>query len=324
MNYSKKLQVFVSSTYRDLREERQAAVEAILKAGHIPAGMELFTAGNQSQLQTINRWIAQCDAYMLILGGRYGSIEPDSGISYTELEYDYAANIGKPLFAVVIEDSALIEKSKILGPDALELENPALLKQFREKVLKKMSSFYRDSKDIKLCIYESLADISADNDLAGWIYAADIPDISSMNAKIDELTIENDNLKKAKAEREKTSPSNSEIDYSDLVEILKETVVRIPAELANHQEDIKRSLLEIFIKNQEALISGVTNQHDANETEIFYYYNIMPKLQVYGLAVNEKVVGVRYRRSYITQAGLNFLARTNKKLKVKPANESGV
>ena len=46
---NKKLQVFVSSTYTDLIEERQAAVEAILDAGHIPAGMELFKAGNESQ-----------------------------------------------------------------------------------------------------------------------------------------------------------------------------------------------------------------------------------------------------------------------------------
>ena len=52
MAAKKKLQVFVSSTYNDLKEERQAAVEAILKAGHIPAGMELFAAGNDSQLQT--------------------------------------------------------------------------------------------------------------------------------------------------------------------------------------------------------------------------------------------------------------------------------
>ena len=43
----KRLQVFVSSTYTDLKEERQAAVEAILTAGQIPAGMELFTAGDE-------------------------------------------------------------------------------------------------------------------------------------------------------------------------------------------------------------------------------------------------------------------------------------
>lgn len=68
---NKKLQVFVSSTYTDLIEERQAAVEAILDAGHIPAGMELFKAGNESQLKTIYKWIDQSDVYMLILGGRY-------------------------------------------------------------------------------------------------------------------------------------------------------------------------------------------------------------------------------------------------------------
>jgi Domain of unknown function (DUF4062) len=68
----RKLQVFISSTYSDLKEERQAAVEAILKAGHIPAGMELFTAGNKSQMTTIERWIDESDVFMLILGGDMG------------------------------------------------------------------------------------------------------------------------------------------------------------------------------------------------------------------------------------------------------------
>ena len=89
-------QVFVSSTFGDLRSERQAAVEAILKAGHIPAGMELFIAGDESQLETIKRWIDESDIYMLILGSRYGSIEPKSGLSYTEVEYYYAVDSGMP------------------------------------------------------------------------------------------------------------------------------------------------------------------------------------------------------------------------------------
>lgn len=74
----KKLQVFISSTYTDMLVERQGAVEAILRAGHIPAGMELFAAGDESQLETILRWIDDSDVFMLILGGRYGSIEPKS------------------------------------------------------------------------------------------------------------------------------------------------------------------------------------------------------------------------------------------------------
>jgi hypothetical protein len=63
----KKLQVFVSSTYSDLKEERQAAVEAILSAGHIPAGMELFAAGDESQMEVIKRWIDDSDVFLLIL-----------------------------------------------------------------------------------------------------------------------------------------------------------------------------------------------------------------------------------------------------------------
>src|SRR5438046_4027206 len=103
----KKLQVFVSSTFSDLVKERQAAVEAILAAGHIPAGMELFTAGDESQMDVIKQWIDESDVYLLILGGRYGSIEPKSGKSYTHLEYEYALAQGKPVFACVIRDQAI-------------------------------------------------------------------------------------------------------------------------------------------------------------------------------------------------------------------------
>jgi len=61
----KKLQVFISSTYTDLLEERQTAVEAIFSCGHIPAGMELFTAGDESQLTVIKKWIAESDVFYL-------------------------------------------------------------------------------------------------------------------------------------------------------------------------------------------------------------------------------------------------------------------
>jgi hypothetical protein len=90
MPQKKKLQVFISSTYTDLLEERQAAVQAVLTAGHIPAGMELFAAGDESQMDVIKRWIDESDVYLLILARRYGSIEPKSGKSYVQLEYEYA------------------------------------------------------------------------------------------------------------------------------------------------------------------------------------------------------------------------------------------
>src|SRR5215211_977736 len=141
MNQKRKLQVFISSTFADLKEERQAAVEAVLTAGHIPAGMELFAAGDESQMNVIKRWIDESDVYLLILGGRYGSIEPSSQKSYIHLEYDYAVAQQKPLFAVVINEAYLEAKTKQYGFEVLERERQKELEEFRTYVLTKMVKF---------------------------------------------------------------------------------------------------------------------------------------------------------------------------------------
>ena len=111
MQLKKKFQIFISSTYLDLVDERQAAVQAILKLGHIPAGMELFKAG-ASQWQTITRWIDESDIYLLILGGRYGTLNKIEDKSYTQLEYEYALSKGIPVFALVLTDNFLVKKEK--------------------------------------------------------------------------------------------------------------------------------------------------------------------------------------------------------------------
>jgi hypothetical protein len=172
----RKLQVFVSSTFNDMLPERQAAVEAILRAGHIPAGMELFAAGDESQLETIRRWIDDSDVFMLILGGRYGSIEPKSGKSYIELEYEYAGAKRKALFAAVISETYLTEKVKAVGPDAMERTNGHLLNAFRDLVTKKICRFFNDLNELKLIVFESLANFDRIEDLAGWIRGSDVVD----------------------------------------------------------------------------------------------------------------------------------------------------
>src|SRR5262249_45758287 len=135
---NKKLQVFVSSTYTDLVLERQAAVEAILSAGHIPAGMELFAAGDEEQMKVIHDWIDDSDVYMLILGGRYGSVDKKSGKSYTQLEYESAVKRAKPLFAVYMSPSYFEQKVKDQGPSVTEQNDSAALNSFRETVLSRM------------------------------------------------------------------------------------------------------------------------------------------------------------------------------------------
>ena len=64
----KRYQVFVSSTYADLREERQRAIQTVIKMGCIPAGMELFPAVDEEQFEFIKSVIDDCDYYLLIVG----------------------------------------------------------------------------------------------------------------------------------------------------------------------------------------------------------------------------------------------------------------
>lgn len=170
----KRLQVFVSSTFTDLKVERQVAVEAILAAGHIPAGMELFAADSDSQMTVIQQWIDESDVYVLILGGRYGSIEPKSGKSYTQLEYEYAIEKGKPILTCVADDAAVQKKLKSkLGRDALELNEPGKLKAFRSEVSKsRIVKMWSEPKDIELGITRALAQLARKGDLLGWVRPA--------------------------------------------------------------------------------------------------------------------------------------------------------
>lgn len=160
----RKYQIFLSSTYKDLLKERQAAVEAILQAGHIPAGMELFAAGDETQLSVIKRWIDESDIYVLILGARYGSIDPISNKSYIQIEYEYALNKSLPMFAIVLDESKLKRVSKSNSDsDSLQYKN------FRQTVTSNICRFFKDIKDIKISILESIIEIEKRKSLVGWV-----------------------------------------------------------------------------------------------------------------------------------------------------------
>ena len=100
-----KYQIFVSSTYDDLRGEREQVLKATLEMGNIPVGMEMFSAADEEQWKIITRQIDECDYYAVIVAQRYGSVV--DGISYTEKEYDYAISKNIPVLGFIIEDDAL-------------------------------------------------------------------------------------------------------------------------------------------------------------------------------------------------------------------------
>lgn len=252
---NKKLQVFVSSTYTDLIEERQAAVEAILDAGHIPAGMELFKAG-KSQMKTIQKWIDDSDVYMLILGGRYGSIEEESGLSYTELEYKYALSKNMPVFAIVLEDSFLFTKAASVGKDTVfEKENNNKYEIFKDFVKTKIVRFADNDDKILSIIHSQLNTIINDNDynLVGWIRRDSIgysfDDISKENYNlIHENYKLNKQVKSLQQELNVKKKGNFNNDnFFELVSILSDKIFLIPEYYTNPEPPIKISALKFFI-----------------------------------------------------------------------------
>ncbi len=244
----KKLQVFVSSTYADLIEERQAAVEAILSAGHIPAGMELFSAGDESQMTVIERWIDESDVYLLILGGRYGSIEPKTGKSYTHLEYEYAVKQKKPLFAVVISEKSLDEKVRLFSRTVLELDNVKEFKEFKSIVLSNLVKFWDDKKDIKLAIHETLSEFSYVKKLTGWIRGDNNVNMNILAEEIARLTKENADLRdKLNTWESNISALYSGLSYAQMKELLQRE--KIPR--------TDQSVYEFFIDVGPKLSKGV-------------------------------------------------------------------
>ena len=163
----KKYQVFVSSTYKDLIEERALVTQCLLDIGCIPVGMEQFPASGMSQMEYIKKMLVDCDYYILILAGKYGTCDSD-GISYTEKEYDYAISIGLPVMSFVFKDIGLLQQAKCEDTE----EGRARLESFREKVCKeKLVKKYTSPQELQAHVAISMQKCVKDFPAVGWVRA---------------------------------------------------------------------------------------------------------------------------------------------------------
>lgn len=186
----KRYQVFVSSTYADLKEERQHVSQALMEMDCIPAGMELFPAADEEQWEFIKRIIDDCDYYLLIIGGRYGSTT-DEGISYTEKEYDYAVESGLKVIALLHEnpDDIPVGKSDIT-PELRER-----LEAFRDKVAaNRLVKFWNEAKELPGLVALSLSKTIKTFPATGWVRASEVSS-EELLGELNELRKENATLK---------------------------------------------------------------------------------------------------------------------------------
>ena len=107
----KRYQVFVSSTFTELQEERSNVMQSLMEMDCIPAGMELFPSIDEEQWEFIQKIICDSDYYLLIIGGRYGTVAED-GLSFTEKEFDYAVSKGLKVVVLVHESPGTLPFDK--------------------------------------------------------------------------------------------------------------------------------------------------------------------------------------------------------------------
>ena len=181
----RKFSIFISSTYEDLKEERQATMGVALENDFIPVGMEQFHAAPVDQWSIITKMIDECDFYLLIIGGCYGSIEESEGISYTEKEYNYAKENHIPVCALIRETAGI--KTSEMDQDNL-WEKQEKLNTFRDKVKNGGNTidYYTNIMELKYKLSASLnrtKEFATDD--AGWIRYKDIQHF--INERIDKV-----------------------------------------------------------------------------------------------------------------------------------------
>src|SRR5271166_5574355 len=108
---AKRYQIFVSSTYRDLKHPRASILRALADANYIAAGMEYFPPIDQEQFNFIKTIIDDSDYFVVVLAGMYGSLAAD-GLSYSEKEYEYALQKALPIIALLHEDANSLDASE--------------------------------------------------------------------------------------------------------------------------------------------------------------------------------------------------------------------
>jgi len=187
----KRYQVFVSSTYADLKDERSRVIQTLMELDSIPAGMELFPAMDEEQWEFIKRVIDDCDYYILIIGGRYGSTTPE-GVSYTEKEYDYAIDRGLKVLAFLHGKPGEIANEKSELDPVLRTR----LNNFRDKASTgRLVKFWTKAEELPGLVALSFSKTIKAYPAIGWVRANHIANVDALG-ELNELRKRNAELEK--------------------------------------------------------------------------------------------------------------------------------
>ena len=253
-------QVFVSSTYTDLKEERLKITQTLMEMDCIPAGMELFPAADEEQWEFIKKVIDDCDYYLLLIGGRYGSTTTE-GISYTEKEYDYAVEIGLKVIVLVHGNPADLpfDKTEV---DPILTEK---LDKFRRKVSEnRLVKFWEKSEDLPGIVALSLQKTIKSYPAQGWVRASKSSN-QELLEEINELRKLNNELKDKNKELRKLQKVTAVENIADLDETFEFHGKYKGAEKYSYTKDWK---VEVTWRELFSVISPYLDQN-MNQVSVF-------------------------------------------------------
>jgi len=219
----KRYQVFVSSTFTDLKEERHSIMLTLMKMDCIPAGMEHFPAADEEQWNFIKRIIDYSDYYLLIIGGRYGSLD-DDGLSFTEKEYDYAVSKNIKVIALIHENpDKLSYKNSEQDPDLRRK-----LDTFRDKVkTKRLVDFWSEPAELPGKVALGIMNAKTMYPAIGWVRADRISNEQTLSELIkakNEIEILKETIENSNKEVVGIEIDNTVADFSDTVELHYELI----------------------------------------------------------------------------------------------------
>ena len=201
----KRYQIFVSSTFKDLIDARLKVLEVIVRLKHFPAGMEYFPSSNARAWEVIKKIIVASDFYVLIIAGRYGSVDVD-GLGFTEKEYDYAVEIGKHVLAFIHANPGQLARDNSENEPAVQDR----LDRFVAKVrLAHTITEWNSAEDLAVQVTVALVSAFEDSTAVGWMRADGIdntPLLKQIAALLEEnraFRIENERLARGDIDEER-------------------------------------------------------------------------------------------------------------------------
>ena len=142
-NTKKAIPIFVSSTFTDLVEHRQAVQQTLARLEALVRGMEQFGSRPGKPRDECLAEVRKCRAYIGIFGLRYGSIDSESGMSLTHLEYLEAQRLGIPTLVYLLDE----ERHLVLPKFVDRGESGAKVAVLRQELLSRFTVGFFSSPD---------------------------------------------------------------------------------------------------------------------------------------------------------------------------------